>query len=143
MDAEIAIRLLIGLLAFASLMVWQVRTIAAALPGPAGGRGAGVDHSLLPGAVRLHLLRDELAAAASFTQPLPRMDALDFTVTVFSTVGFGDITANPGPPGSCSPSRCSPTSHILGTGLRVLLGAAQRGRERRPDPGHDAWQAAM
>ena len=31
--------------------------------------------------------------AASFTEPLTRADALYFTVTVFSTVGFGDITA--------------------------------------------------
>lgn len=29
----------------------------------------------------------------SFTQPLSRTDALYFTVTVFATVGFGDITA--------------------------------------------------
>ena len=35
----------------------------------------------------------ERASAASFTQPLTRTDALYFTVTVFSTVGFGDITA--------------------------------------------------
>jgi len=31
---------------------------------------------------------------------------------------------------------------LLGTGLRVLLGAVQRGRERRPEPGDDAGQAA-
>jgi len=29
----------------------------------------------------------------SFTQPLSKTDALYFTITVFSTVGFGDITA--------------------------------------------------
>ena len=34
----------------------------------------------------------ERASAASFTQPLTRTDALYFTVTVFSTVGFGDIS---------------------------------------------------
>ena len=32
------------------------------------------------------------ASAANFTQPLTRTDALYFSVTVFSTVGFGDIT---------------------------------------------------
>ena len=35
----------------------------------------------------------ERASAASFTEPLTRTDALYFTVTVFSTVGFGDIAA--------------------------------------------------
>ena len=34
----------------------------------------------------------ERASAASFTEPLTRTDALYFTVTVFSTVGFGDIS---------------------------------------------------
>jgi len=34
----------------------------------------------------------ERASAASFTQPLTRTDALYFTVTVFSTVGFGLVT---------------------------------------------------
>jgi hypothetical protein len=33
----------------------------------------------------------ERASAASFTEPLTRTDALYFSVTVFSTVGFGDI----------------------------------------------------
>jgi ion channel len=32
------------------------------------------------------------AYAGAFSQPLTRLDALYFTITVFSTVGFGDIT---------------------------------------------------
>src|SRR5712675_1980474 len=32
-------------------------------------------------------------SASSFSQPLSRTDAIYFTVTVFATVGFGDITA--------------------------------------------------
>ena len=35
----------------------------------------------------------EQASAANFTEPLTRTDALYFSVTVFTTVGFGDITA--------------------------------------------------
>ena len=35
----------------------------------------------------------ERASAANFTQPLTRTDALYFSVTVFTTVGFADITA--------------------------------------------------
>ena len=30
---------------------------------------------------------------ATFTQPLTRTDSLYFTVTIFATVGFGDIAA--------------------------------------------------
>jgi voltage-gated potassium channel len=71
-DSDTAVRLLAGVLVFAGLMVWHVRAIA-------GSRYPG--------------LRAERASAGSFTQPLTRTDALYFTVTVFSTVGFGDITA--------------------------------------------------
>ena len=46
------------------------------------------------------------------------------------------------PSGSCSRCRCSPISRFVGTGLRVLLGAVQRGRERRSQTGDDAGQAA-
>jgi Ion channel len=35
----------------------------------------------------------ERASAANFTQSLTRTDALYFSVTVFTTVGFGDIAA--------------------------------------------------
>lgn len=35
----------------------------------------------------------ELSAPSSFTQPMTRLDALYFTVTVLGTVGFGDIAA--------------------------------------------------
>ena len=34
----------------------------------------------------------ERLSAGTFSQPLTRSDSLYFTVTVFSTVGFGDIT---------------------------------------------------
>jgi voltage-gated potassium channel len=44
-------------------------------------------------------------APHSIGAPLTRTDALYFTVTVFSTVGFGDITAKPRRRGWWSPGR--------------------------------------
>ena len=44
----------------------------------------------------------ERVSAANFTQPLTRTGALYFTVTVFSTVGFGDITPNEYSWGPCN-----------------------------------------
>ena len=38
--------------------------------------------------------------AQAFSEPLSRTDALYFTITVFSTVGFGDITPSPTRPAS-------------------------------------------
>ena len=59
-----------------------------------------------------------------------RTDALYFTVTVFATVGFGDIT-----PASQAARLVVSTQMILdlivlGLGIRVFLGAVQLGRQR-------------
>ncbi len=143
-DADTAIRLLIGLLVFASVMVWQVRAIAGSrYPGlrAAGALGLIIPFYLVLFASTYFVM--ERAAAASFTQPLTRTDALYFTVTVFSTVGFGDITAKSETARVVLTIQMLADLALLGAGLRVLLGPVQRGRERRPDPGDDAGQAAM
>ena len=73
--------------------MWQVRTIAGArYPGLKAFEALGliVPLYLLVFASTYFVM--ERASAANFTQPLTRTDALYFTVTVFSTVGFGDIT---------------------------------------------------
>ena len=73
----------------------------------------------------------ERASAANFTQPLTRTDALYFSVTVFATVGFGDITAK------TEVARMLVTFQILlgiiaAVGLaRLLLGAADLGLSAR------------
>ncbi len=93
-DSGTAIRLLIGILVFVGVMVWQVRVIAGSrYPGlrAAGALGLILPFYLVLFASTYFLM--ERASAASFTEPLTRIDALYFTVTVFSTVGFGDIAA--------------------------------------------------
>ena len=70
------------------------------------------------------------------THPLTRTDALYFTVTVFATVGFGDITA------VSQSARLEVTTQImldllvlvLGLGVRVFVGAVQFAR-RQAGPG--------
>jgi len=93
-DSDTALRLLIGLLVFAGVMVWQVRTIAGSrYPGL---RAAEALALVLPFFLLLFssaYFVMERASAASLTEPLTRTDALYFTVTVFTTVGFGDIAA--------------------------------------------------
>lgn len=70
------------------------------------------------------------ATASNFTESLSRTDALYFVLTIFSTVGFGDIDAT-------SPAaRAVVTAHIalnlviVGLGLRIVAGAMERSRER-------------
>lgn len=64
---------------------------------------------------------------------LTRTDALYFTVTVFTTVGFGDIVA------TIQLARLVVTVQmildlgVLGLGIRVFVGAVQRGRQRHTE----------
>ncbi len=66
---------------------------------------------------------------------LTRTDSLYFTVTVFSTVGFGDITATSQPARLLVTAQMILNLLILGLGIRVFIGAIQIARQRRPtDP---------
>src|SRR5665811_187409 len=135
-DSDTAIRLLIGLMVFAGLTVWQVRTIAGSrYPGLRAAEALGliIPLYLLLFASTYFVL--ERAAAANFTQPLTRTDALYFTVTVFTTVGFGDIAAKSETARVVLTVQMLADLALLGAGARVLLGAVRRGQQRRSDTG--------
>ena len=72
----------------------------------------------------------ERASAANFTQPLTRTDALYFAVTVFSTVGFGDIAAKSEAARVVLIVQMLGDLALLGAGVRVLLGAVRRSQQR-------------
>jgi len=142
-DSDTAVRLLIGLLIFVGLMVWQVRTIVGArYPGARAAEALALILSLYLLLFASTYFLMERASAASFTQPLTRTDALYFTVTVFSTVGFGDITAKSEPARLLLIVQMLGDLALLGTGVRLLLGAVQRGRDRRSETGEDHSPAA-
>jgi voltage-gated potassium channel len=71
-------------------------------------------------------------SAGNFSEPLTRTDALYFTVTVFSTVGFGDITAK------TEAARLVVTGQMIvdlvaiALVVKVIVGAAKQGRQRQP-----------
>jgi voltage-gated potassium channel len=141
-DSDTAVRLLAGVLVLAGVVVWGVKIIAGSrYPGV---RAAEALALVLPFFLLLFASTYfvmERNSAASFTQPLTRTDALYFTVTVFSTVGFGDITAKSETARIVLIVQMLADLAFLGAGVRVLLGAVQRGRERRPETGDDAGQA--
>ena len=92
-NADTAVRILVGLLVFAGIAVWQVRSIVGSrYPSIRAFEALGLilPFYLLVFASTYFVM--QRASAANFTQPLTRTDALYFGVTVFSTVGFGDIT---------------------------------------------------
>lgn len=76
-----------------------------------------------------------LEDAASFTaDPITRIDSLYLAVTIFSTVGFGDISA------ASQTARIVVTTQmilnliVLGAGVKLLTGAVKRGRQTKESP---------
>ncbi len=135
-DTGTAVRLLIGLLVFAGLTVWQVRAITGSrYPAMRAFETLGliVPFYLLLFASTYFVM--ERASAANFTQPLTRTDALYFSVTVFTTVGFGDITAKSETARVVLIVQMLADLALLGAGARVLLGAVRRGQQRRSGTG--------
>ncbi len=143
-DSDTAVRLLIGLVVVAGVVVWGVKIITGSrYPGL---RAAEALALLLPFFLLLFASTYfvmERNSAASFTQPLTRTDALYFTVTVFTTVGFGDISPKSETARVVLIVQMLADLALLGAGIRVLLGAVQRGRERRSETGDDAGQATQ
>jgi hypothetical protein len=134
-SVPLGVLLAIGLVVLLAVSAWQVRTIISAKYPAVRAIEA------LATTVPLFLLLFAAAyfvmaktSPASFSDPLTRTDAFYFTVTIFSTVGFGDITA------VSESARLVVTAQmildllILGLGIRVFIGAVQRGRQRaQPD----------
>jgi hypothetical protein len=142
-DTGTAMRLLIGLLVFVGVTVWQVRAIAGSrYPGLRAAEALGliIPFYLLLFASTYFVM--ERASAANFTQPLTRTDALYFSVTVFTTVGFGDITAKSETARVVLIVQMLADLALLGAGARLLLGAVRRGQQRRSDTGGGAGPAA-
>lgn len=69
-----------------------------------------------------------------FSESMSRLDALYFTITVFATVGFGDITATSPPARAAVTVQMVADLLVIGVGLRVILGAVQEARRRSGRP---------
>ena len=127
------VQLAVALGIIAALMAWQLRAIVGA-PYPAlravEGLCVVIPLLLISYAVTYFLMAN--SSTGNFTQPLDRTGALYFTVTIFGTVGFGDIAA------VTQSARLVVTSQMLvdlllfGLGLRVFTGAIRRGQQRQP-----------
>jgi voltage-gated potassium channel Kch len=67
---------------------------------------------------------------SSLSEDLSRLDALYFTLTTFATVGFGDVTAVTPQSRVVVSIQMFLDLIVLGAGIKVILGAVRRGRER-------------
>ncbi|MDI9918844.1 potassium channel family protein [Rhodococcus sp. IEGM 1379] len=73
----------------------------------------------------------ERADPASFTEPLSRMAALYFSLTVFSTVGFGDIAAQTDLARALVSLQIVCNLVLIGFGVRFVVAAVSWSKEHR------------
>jgi hypothetical protein len=80
--------------------------------------------------------------ATAFSQPLTRISALYFTVTVFSTVGFGDITPTSDPARAVVMVQMIGDLVFIAVVIRLILEAA-RGTLGRPSASNDVRNGSL
>ncbi len=124
--------LVIGVALLVGMIGWQVRAIVRAdYPGIRAVQSLAVTTPLfllLFAATYFTLSRHD---GSTFTEPLTRSDSIYFTVTIFATVGFGDISPR------VESARLVVTTQmlldlvVLGLGIQVILGAVKRGKADR------------
>ncbi|GAA1227562.1 hypothetical protein GCM10009665_17580 [Kitasatospora nipponensis] len=122
--------LVIGLAVFVGLVAFQVRSI---LRSPFPGLRAvealstGVPLFLLLFASTYVVMAT--MSAGNFGGPLTHTDGLYFTVTVFSTVGFGDITARTEAARLVVTGQMVADLVVLGLAVKIIMGAVDRRRQ--------------
>jgi voltage-gated potassium channel len=135
-DAATWIGFGLGMVAFAAVLAWQVRAILfsdvprlRAIEAVASGLPILL---LLFASTYLRISQD---APDSFTEALGRTDALYFTVTVFSTVGFGDIAPRSELARFLTMIQMITGLVVVGLVAKILLGAVQTAVRRRESEG--------
>jgi Ion channel len=124
--------LIAGLVVLIALVVFQVRSILASpFPGLRAIEALATSVPLflvLFASVYVVIAR---ISSASFGQQLTHTDALYFTVTVFTTVGFGDIAAKTEAARLVVTGQMVADIVVIGLGIQAIVGAARHGRQRR------------
>ncbi|GGP47069.1 potassium channel family protein [Streptomyces abikoensis] len=137
-----AVTLVLGLAALLLLFVRQLRSISASSRPRLRAvetLATTVPLFLLIFATTYYLL--ERNVPGSFSEHLDRTGALYFTLTVFSTVGFGDIVATSASARIVTTAQMVADVLLVGVAARVVVGAVETGLRRReapPAPAEDA-----
>jgi len=124
--------LIVGLVLFLGLITYQIRSIiASAWPGLRALEALSISVPLFLLLFASTYVVMAAISAANFSAPMTHTNGLYFTVTVFATVGFGDITAKTETARLVVTGQMMTDLLILGLGAKVILGAVTRGRQRR------------
>jgi hypothetical protein len=128
-DGSLVLEVVGGVVLLAAMIVWQVRAIVRSdYPGIRATQALTATAALFLLLFASIYYTASLDDVATFSEELSRTDALYFTVTVFSTVGFGDITPEAEAVRLVVATQMLLDLVVLGLGIKVILGAVQRGR---------------
>jgi|SRR5664279_3753724 hypothetical protein len=123
--------LVVGLLALAGILTWQIRMIVGS-PFPriraAETLIVGIPLLLVVFASVYYLI--DKAQVDSFSEAMTKTDAMYFTVTVFSTVGFGDITATSEVARTLVTLQMLFNLVVFGLVAKLIFGAVEMGLQR-------------
>jgi hypothetical protein len=125
----------LGLVVFAGLLGWQIRSISHARHPrlrAVESLSVAIPLLLIVFAGTYLLMRQD--NPGSFSEPLNHTDALYFTVTVFTTVGFGDIVPVTGAARAVTTVQMLVDLFVFGVIARVIFGAVQSGLRRTGSP---------
>lgn len=135
-DLGTLVRLAVGLVAVAALLIWQLRAIArSAYPVLRAIETLTVALPLFLLVFAATYTVMSLAQPGSFSEDLDRTDALYFVITVFATVGFGDISPVSTLARIVVSIQMIADLLLLGLVLRALLNAVERGRAHQRETG--------
>ena len=122
--------LVIGLAVFIGLVAFQTRSIIRSpFPGLRGIEALATSVPLFLLLFASTYLVMAKMSASNFDGGLTHTDGLYFTVTVFSTAGFGDITAKTQAARLVVTGQMIANLVILGLAIKIIVGAVSRRRQ--------------
>jgi voltage-gated potassium channel len=140
-----ALALLGGLACVALLTAWQVRSVLrSAHPGLRAVETLAMTVSLF--LVLFAACYQQLAVSdpSTFSEPLSRTDSLYFVITVFATVGFGDISPVTAAARVLTSLQMIGDLVLIGLLVKTMFNAVERGRALRQKaaPPAEVYQVA-
>ncbi|HKP98780.1 MAG TPA: potassium channel family protein [Actinomycetes bacterium] len=131
-DRSTAVLLALGLLVFAAVVTWQVRSVLrSSYPGLRAIESLAAAIPLFLVLFAAIYVRIADLDGSAFNEPLSRTDALYYTITVFSTVGFGDIVPKAELARVVTMVQMLGDLLFVGLVLHLMVGAVKLGRQRR------------
>jgi voltage-gated potassium channel len=130
-NGSTVVALVLGLVFVAVLLAWQIRKISTAkYPRLRAIEALSLTAPLFILVFATVYFATAQSNPASFSEALGRTDALYFTVTVFSSVGFGDIVPVTQTARVLVMIQMLGDLVVIGIVVRVILGAVQAGLRR-------------